>query len=75
MGFYRWEEENLLESMDKLTLPKQLGGLRFRDIQLFNQAFLGKIVWRLITRPDSLLAKVLLGKHCHKTPFLKATNL
>ncbi|XP_018474180.1 uncharacterized mitochondrial protein AtMg00310-like [Raphanus sativus] len=62
------------KAWDQLTLPKQLEGLGFRDIQLFNQALLGKIAWRLITKPDCLLAKVLLGKYCHKTPFLKATQ-
>lgn len=61
-------------SWDKMTLPKQLGGLGFRDVQLFNLALLAKIGWRIITKPDSLLARTLLGKYCHKTSFLKATK-
>ena len=58
-------------SWDKMTLPKNMGGLGFRDVQVFNQALLAKVGWRIITNPDSLLAKVLLGKYCHKSSFLK----
>lgn len=58
-------------SWDVLTLPKGMRGLGFRDIQTFNQALLAKIGWRLLTKPDSLLARILLGKYCHKTSFLK----
>ena len=54
-----------------MTQPKDLGGLGFRDIQAFNHALLAKIGWRLLTNPDCLLEKVLLGKYCHKTSFLK----
>lgn len=54
----------------KLTKSKAEGGLGFRDIQLFNQALLAKIAWRIITVPDSLLARVLRGKYCHKKNFL-----
>ena len=56
---------------DTLTQPKNLGRLGFCDIQAFNHALLAKIGWRLLTNPDCLLAKVLLGKYCHKTSFLK----
>ena len=56
---------------ETLTRPKSLGGMGFRDIQLFNVALLAKIAWRIITKPECLLAKILLGKYCHKTPFLK----
>lgn len=58
-------------SWDKLTQPKSVGGLGFRDIQTFNHALLAKISWRIITKPDCLLARVLLGKYCHKVSFLK----
>lgn len=49
-----------------------MGGLGFRDIRVFNHALLAKIGWKLLTKPDCLLAKVLLGKYCHNTSFLKA---
>lgn len=61
-------------SWDKMTLPKGLGGLGFRDIQAFNHALLAKISWRILTKPDCLLARVLLGKYCHKASFLKTPS-
>lgn len=45
-------------SWERLTKPKTEGGLGLRDIQLFNEALLAKIAWRLITSPGCLLAKV-----------------
>ncbi|XP_013751397.2 uncharacterized protein LOC106453727 [Brassica napus] len=57
---------------DKLTKPKNRGGLGLRDIQLFNQTLLAKQAWRLLTNPNCLLARVLLGKCCHKKSFLEA---
>lgn len=58
-------------SWDTLTQSKSKGGLGFRDIQAFNQALLAKIAWRLITEPNCLFSRVVLGKYCHKRPFLK----
>ena len=57
-------------SWDRLYKPKAAGGLGFRDIQLFNQALLAKQAWRILTNPGSLLARILLGKYCHKRSFL-----
>lgn len=53
---------------DKLTTPKALGGIR--DIQAFNTTLLAKQAWRIVTKPESLLARVLKGKYCSKSPFL-----
>ena len=57
-------------SWDKLTLPKGMGGLGFRDIQAFNQALLGKIAWRLIKKPECLLSRIMTGKYCNSASFL-----
>ncbi|XP_048615609.1 uncharacterized protein LOC125588345 [Brassica napus] len=61
-------------SWDKLTKPKAEGGLGFRDIQLFNQALLAKVAWRIITVPNCLLARILTGKYCKKQSFLNVAN-
>lgn len=57
-------------SWDKITMPKSMGGLGFRDIQQFNKALLGKLAWRILTKPNCLLARTLLGKYCHSRNFL-----
>ncbi|KAG7558509.1 Reverse transcriptase domain [Arabidopsis thaliana x Arabidopsis arenosa] len=57
-------------SWKALTKAKREGGLGFRDLQCFNDALLAKLSWRILTKPDCLLAKTLLGKYCHKSKFL-----
>ncbi|XP_048590909.1 uncharacterized protein LOC125575828 [Brassica napus] len=58
----------------KLVQPKDSGGLNFRDIQSFNEAFLAKLSWRIINHPDSLLGRVLLGKYCSDESFLECSE-
>ncbi|OAP05085.1 hypothetical protein AXX17_AT3G15320 [Arabidopsis thaliana] len=60
-------------SWEKLTLPKSEGGLGFREIEQFNDALLGRLSWKILNYPDSLLAQVLLGKYCQDLPFLKVS--
>lgn len=71
-----WDEKPEKNKMnwvawDKLTVPKFEGGLGFKDIEAFNDAFLAKLGWQLLNSPDSLLANMLLGKYCHSSPFLE----
>lgn len=58
-------------SWEKLSVPKNAGGLGFREIAQFNDALLAKVSWRILRNPSGLLAKILLGKYCHRTPFLE----
>ncbi|XP_068328277.1 uncharacterized protein [Pyrus communis] len=54
-------------SKEVLGLPKDLGGLGFRNFMEFNDALLAKQCWRLITEPDSLWARVIKARyfpHC-----------
>lgn len=53
-----------------MTKPKSLGGLRFRDFESFNDAFLAKLSWRILNNPTCLLSRTLLGKYCHEEAFL-----
>ena len=60
-------------SWDSLAQHKDAGGLGFRDIQDFNTSMLAKNAWRILTEPECLLARLLIGKYCHSTSFLSAT--
>lgn len=57
-----------------IAQPKRAGGMGFRDLHLFNIAMLGKQGWRLMTKPDTLCARILAGKYYHNTDFMNATK-
>lgn len=61
-------------SWEKMAKPKDIGGLGFRDFQAFNDAFLGKLSWRILANHESLLARVLLGKYCSDEGFMECTK-
>ncbi|GJN04355.1 hypothetical protein PR202_ga21898 [Eleusine coracana subsp. coracana] len=60
------------QSWDKLTKPKVQGGMGFQDLKQFNLAMLGKQGWRLLTRPNSLCARVLKGRYFHDSDIMGA---
>lgn len=60
-------------SWTKMTLPKIEGGLEFRDIQSFNDAYLAKLSWWIINNPESLLGHILMGKYCNNESFLSCS--
>ncbi|KAH1064048.1 hypothetical protein J1N35_029035 [Gossypium stocksii] len=43
--------------------PNGMGGLDFRDLQLFNLSLLGRQVWRLLNCKDTLCYKLLSSKY------------
>ncbi|CAA7017283.1 unnamed protein product [Microthlaspi erraticum] len=67
-----FSRKTLLEVKERVKLAlgrgqarsKRDGGLGIRKIQSFNDSLLAKLSWRLLTKPSSLVARVLLGKYC-----------
>ncbi|KAK4384943.1 putative mitochondrial protein [Sesamum angolense] len=47
---------------DKMCKSKLQGGLGFRNLEAFNLALLAKQLWRLLSRPESLVCRVLKAK-------------
>jgi hypothetical protein len=72
-----WEVEDGKKKMhwrswQWLSTPKALGGLGFRDMELFNQAMFARQGWRLMTDPTSLCARVLKGRYYPECDFWEA---
>lgn len=42
-----------------------------RNLQIFNRALLAKQAWRVITHPNSLMAKTLMNKYFPNIPFME----
>lgn len=61
-------------SWSQMCSRKKDGGLGFRDLHIFNQAMLAKQSWRIIRRPNKILAKVLRGKYFKIGNFLNASH-
>ncbi|XP_056848447.1 uncharacterized protein LOC130498828 [Raphanus sativus] len=51
------------KSWDKLVLSKEEGGLGFKELTDFNTAMLGKQLWRLIEKPNTLFSRVFKGRY------------
>ncbi|CAJ2662667.1 unnamed protein product [Trifolium pratense] len=55
-----------LISWDVCCLPKKAGGLGIKSPHQMNNAFLMKILWNMINKPDNLWCKVLYNKYGRK---------
>jgi hypothetical protein len=60
-------------SWEKMSKPKRVGGLGFRDLHLFNMAMLARQAWRLLQNPSSLCARVLAAKYHPGHSIIEAT--
>ncbi|XP_019183735.1 PREDICTED: uncharacterized protein LOC109178652 [Ipomoea nil] len=76
MNRYWWDSgaDNRIhwKAWDKLCIPKKYGGLGFKDLRAFNLAMLGKQAWRMLTKPDSLVARVYKARYFPKGTFFDA---
>lgn len=55
-------------------MSKKRGGLGFRDLHGFNLALLGKQCWNLVSRPNTLVARVLKACYFPNCHFLQASK-
>ena len=56
-----------------LCNPKWHSGLGFKQLYSFNIALLGKQLWNILTRPDSLMAKVLKSRYFPRNSVFQAS--
>ncbi|KAH9717145.1 putative reverse transcriptase/RNA-dependent DNA polymerase [Citrus sinensis] len=52
---------------------KGCGGLGFKQLYLFNIAMLGRQMWKLLTSPDSLMARILKARYYPRTSVVRAS--
>ncbi|XP_071920724.1 uncharacterized mitochondrial protein AtMg00310-like [Coffea arabica] len=58
-------------SWERMALNRNEGGLEFKDLEAFNKALLGKQVWRILTKSNLPVSKVLKAKYFPKESILQ----
>ncbi|KAK2417369.1 hypothetical protein QL285_039676 [Trifolium repens] len=52
---------------DRMAIPKALGGMGFCDLHHFNLAMIAKQGWKIMTNPQSLVAKIFKARYFPKS--------
>ncbi|XP_026416443.1 uncharacterized protein LOC113311863 [Papaver somniferum] len=71
---YKSSRGNNPIAWNNMCIPKEFGGLSFRDLEILNQALLTKMAWRINSQPDLLCAKVIRAKYFRGEEFLHIQN-
>jgi len=61
-----------LVAWDKVCRPKNNGGLGLRKSAAVNQAFQGKLAWKILTKQDSLWVRIMRHKYLGQQDFFSA---
>ncbi|XP_019177733.1 PREDICTED: uncharacterized protein LOC109172938 [Ipomoea nil] len=67
MNRYWWGKSNVVDGIhwmawDRMCVPKKHGGMGFKRLHEFNLALLGKQGWRMLTCPESLVARIFKAR-------------
>ena len=65
--FWRKLDKHRFMSMiawSKICMPWDEGGLGVRDITIFNEALIMKVVWQIASNSDRLWVAVVRAKYC-----------
>jgi len=60
-------------SWDNLSTHKIDGGMSFKSLPVFNLAMLGKQGWRIVTNPNTLIARIYKARYFPRCDFLRST--
>lgn len=76
-AYFWWDTTNdhrklHLMSWEKMCMPKELGGLNFRDLEGFNQALVEKQAWKILQNLNFLVSKILKAKYFNASSVLEA---
>ena len=71
-GSERGKRKTSCVAWEKMIQPKYMGGMGFRDMEIFNLALLAKQAWRLLTRPKSLCSELLRAIYFPSNDILSA---
>lgn len=59
---------------DKISLPKEQGGLNVKDIRKANLAFLAKLGWKILTNKECLWIDIIRKKYLRRDDFLSVPS-